>query len=78
MASFNMDFFVNWNRLLSSSRVFLSEKELSEQSVACIILLRFLLGEVESCKPALEVYCCLLGRQESMNNSVGAMAKWRS
>lgn len=49
---------------------FLSEKELSEQSVAYVILLKFSLGEVETCKPALEVCSCLLGRQQSVNDSV--------
>lgn len=45
-------------------------------NVAYIILLRVSVREVESCRPALEVYSCLLGRQQSMNYSVGTIAKW--
>lgn len=65
---FNMDF-LNWNRLLSSSRVFYLKRTRVNN------LLPTSLEEVESCKPALVVYSCPLGRQQSMNDSVGTMAK---
>lgn len=71
---FNTDFFF-LEQIAFLIQSFLSEKEPSEQSVAYIILLRVSLGEVESCKPALEVCSCLLGRQQSVNDSAGAIAK---
>lgn len=74
MVLFNTDFFF-LEQIAFLIQSFLSDKEPSEQSVAYIILLRVSLGEVESCKLALEVCSCLLGRQQPMNDSAGAIAK---
>lgn len=71
---FSMDF-SKLEQIAFIIQSFLSEKKMSEQSVAYIIPFKFSLGEVESCKPALEVYSCLLGRQQSVSDSVGSHGK---